>query len=339
MAEDQTPATSAPAATSAGASGATVATQSNVVACTSLTQAQSTTPQVSSQTVQNQFQNLQSALQAVQPGLLTTGLPTEIPQVPIFAPGMAAPGPFSLGSLAGSLPTVAAPPVLDLISLTGMVSKLAIDHNKLLKSKRERDIDVEVGLFPNPMSKRAVEHDLRMSDSVESIVQALVFNNTIIQATPHNFVQINHCISLVLSSVQELRNRIISDKSKHLVAKTSPLGWRFVSSLEALEGQVGHISMQQLRSQEKAFLAHEQALNSAPKVSGTGGASAGGGGGGGGGGKGGNNNNKKGGGGKGAINKTKKGKVGKPKTGGCHRCGGGHFVRHCPKPVPVPVPE
>ena len=83
---------------------------------------------------------------------------------------------------------------------------------------------------------------------------------------------------------------------------------------------MGHISMQQLRSQEKAFLAHEQALNSAPKVSGTGGASAGGGGGGGG--KGGNNNIKKGGGGKGAFNM-------------CHRCGGGHFVRYCPKPVPV----
>ena len=81
-----------------------------------------------------------------------------------------------------------------------------------MKSKRERDIDVEVSLYANPMSKHAVEHDMRLSDSAENI---LVYCNTII--------------------------RLASDLSKHLIAKTSSLGWRFVSSLESLEGQVGHI--------------------------------------------------------------------------------------------------
>ena len=37
--------------------------------------------------------------------------------------------------------------------------------------------------------------------------------------------------------------------------------------------------------------------------------------------------------GKGAYNKTKEGGVSKPKKGGCHRCGGAHLVRSCPKPV------
>ena len=145
---------------------------------------------------------------------------------------------------------------------------------------------MEVSLYPNPMSKRAIEHDMRLGDSVENIVQSLVFGNTIIQANPSNCDQINHIIGLILSSVQELRDRISADRSKHLIAKTSSLGWRFVSSLESLEGQVGHISMAQLRSQEKAFLAHELALSSLPK-------SGSGAGGGGGGGKGGNKNNNK----------------------------------------------
>jgi hypothetical protein len=67
------------------------------------------------------------------------------------------------------------------------------------------------------------------------------------------------------SPVQELRDRIASDRSKHLIAKTSSLGWKFVSSLELLEGKVGHISMMQLRSQEMAFLAHKLAVSSLAK--------------------------------------------------------------------------
>ena len=42
-----------------------------------------------------------------------------------------------------------------------------------------------------------------------------------------------------------------------------------------------------------------------------------------------NNNRRK----KGALSKTKEWGVSKPKKGGCHRCGGPHFVRACPKPV------
>ena len=33
------------------------------------------------------------------------------------------------------------------------------------------------------------------------------------------------------------------------------------------------------------------------------------------------------------LGKAKVGVSKKPKTGGCHRCGGPHFVRSCPKPV------
>jgi hypothetical protein len=127
----------------------------------------------------------------------------------------------------------------------------------------------------------------RLSDSVENIVNALFYGNTIVKATPQNCDQMNQVIGLVLSSVQELRDRIATDRSKHLIAKTSSLGWRFVSSLESLEGQVGHISMVQLRSQEKAYFAHKLAVSSLAKSgSGAGAGGSGGRGGGGGGGKG-----------------------------------------------------
>jgi hypothetical protein len=90
----------------------------------------------------------------------------------------------------------------------------------------------------------------------------------------------------------------------HRIAKTSSLGWRFVSSLEGLEGKVGHISMVLLQSQEKAFLMHELAISTMAK-SGSGAAGGGGGGDGGGGGVGGGK------GGKGSYknsgNKNKKG--------------------------------
>jgi hypothetical protein len=101
---------------------------------------------------------------------------------------------------------------------------MAINHATLLRSKRERDIDMEVGLHTNPMSKRSVEHDMRLSDSVESIVSVMVYGNTVVQATPHNCAEINKIFTLILSAVQELRDRIAFDRSKHLIAKTSSLG-------------------------------------------------------------------------------------------------------------------
>ena len=73
-----------------------------------------------------------------------------------------------------------------------------------------------------------------------------------------------------------LRDRIAADEEKHLIAKHSDLGWRLVSNLEGLEGQVGRISMINLRAQESTFLKHQQAMDSVGK-SGSGGGGGGGG--------------------------------------------------------------
>jgi hypothetical protein len=150
------------------------------------------------------------------------------------------------------LPYITIPQGLDVNA--SIMGKLALDNATLLKSKRERDIDVEVALYSNPMSKRSVEHDMPLSDYVESMVSAIVFNNVVVQATPSKCAEINAIFSLLLSNIQDLHDRLASDRAKHLITKTSTLGWKFVSSLELLEGKVGHLSMVQLRNQEKAYI-------------------------------------------------------------------------------------
>jgi hypothetical protein len=126
------------------------------------------------------MQTLQAALQAVQLShgdLLNTSVPQDVLQVTIFSPGMAVPGPFNLASMFQVLPGLGVsqqpglPQVgMDVSSLASVFSRMALEHSTLLKSKRERDIDVEVFLYSNTMSKPAVEHNMRLSDSVENIM-------------------------------------------------------------------------------------------------------------------------------------------------------------------------
>ena len=149
-----------------------------------------------------------------------------------------------------------------------------------------------------------------------------------LQATPTNHVQVNRAISLVLSAAQVLRDRLAADEEKHLMAQTLDYGWTLVSNMDGLEGQVGRISMTALRSQEKAYLAHKDAVDAVNKPSYSEG-------------RGGKfqtkgkpvPNGKGKGKGKKPQNKTKEGGLSKPKRGGCHRCDGPYFVRACPKPV------
>ena len=43
---------------------------------------------------------------------------------------------------------------------------LSVDNDVLLKAKRRRDIGVQVALYTNPMSKCAVEHNMRLANIV-----------------------------------------------------------------------------------------------------------------------------------------------------------------------------
>ena len=82
-----------------------------------------------------------------------------------------------------------------------------------------------------------------------------------------NIEAINRALALVLSAVQEVEDRCKSDHAKHLVAQKSSFGWKFVSSLEALEKKVGHIDVSMLRAQEKAYATHVAAVGGDSKWS------------------------------------------------------------------------
>ena len=140
------------------------------------------------------------------------------------------------------------------LALSAVLGKLASDNSLLLQEKRERDIGVYVILYSNPMSKCAVEHNMRLQDIINDLVEAVTFNDQVVQASSNNIPQVNQALGLVLSGVQRLRDRIMADRENHRIAMTSELGWQHVSNLEGLEGQVGCISMVDLRAKEKAYL-------------------------------------------------------------------------------------
>ena len=223
---------------------------------------------------------------------------------------------------------------LSVSQLSAVVQQLVTDHSQLLSAKKESEIQRQVGMFTNPLSKRAVEGLLRMSDAVDRVCKILTVGGSVVIASATNFSHINTLIGLVLGGLQEMKDRVQSDLNKFEVSIQSPLGWRIVSGLEKLEGSVGTISRADLRAQEQIFLRHEALLLASSKAASSKNNQGGGGGEAAGKGKG------KGKGAKTsaadqATKKKKGGGVGKPKRGGCHRCGGPHFVRACPKPVPT----
>ena len=59
-------------------------------------------------------------------------------------------------------------------SVSAILAKLSVDKSMLLKSKRERDIAGQVALYTNPMSKRAVEHNMRLANIVTDLLDAIL---------------------------------------------------------------------------------------------------------------------------------------------------------------------
>ena len=53
--------------------------------------------------------------------------------------------------------------------------------------------------------------------------------------------------------MQKMCDRITADEEKHLIANMSDQGWKLVSNLEGLEGQVDLIFIVNLRKKEKAY--------------------------------------------------------------------------------------
>ena len=232
------------------------------------------------------------------------------------------------------------------INQNAVVSVLANEHRELMVARREAEIDRQVKLMTNPMSKRALDQALSLLARVANIKSVLMWGSSVMVATVNNLDNVNRSLGLVLSAIQEVEDRCTSDKAKHLVAHKSNYGWKFVRSLEALEKTVGHIDVSTLRAQEKAYAMHIAAVGGDSKWSDSDWLDGGSGSGPGSSGTRGKNYQKnknrkenlkakKGKGKEHQVNKS--GNVSKPPKKGCYRCTGNHRVDKCPYPPVNPT--
>ena len=212
---------------------------------------------------------LQNKLAALSMGGLSVPMPPiNVTPLPLFKTPDAS-GFMDLGSLVQALPQFSgnAGHTVNQDAVMAVMQVLAAEHRELMVSRKEAEIDKQVKLLTNPMSKRVVDHDLRLLDCVANVKKVLMNGSSILVATSSNLEAVNRALVLVLSAVQEVEDRCKSDHAKHLVAHKSSYGWIFVSSLEALEKKVGHIDVSTLRAQEKAYATHVAAVGGDSKWS------------------------------------------------------------------------
>ena len=85
------------------------------------------------------------------------------------------------------------------VNMDGVVSilkQMAGEHRTLMLSKRERDIEAKLKDVTNPMSPRAIEHDLRILECVSNIKRSLTVGGGVLMATPFNVDMVNRSIMI-----------------------------------------------------------------------------------------------------------------------------------------------
>ena len=171
-----------------------------------------------------QLAELQNKLAALSMGGLSMPItPINVTPLPLFqTPHIS--GFMELGSLVQALPQGAAQTV-NQNTLVSVVRVLANESRELMVARREAEIDKQVKQLSNPMSKRAVDHDLRLLDCVKNIKRVLMVGSGVLVATSANLDAVNRSLGLVLSAVQEVEDRCSADKAKHLVAVGGDSKW------------------------------------------------------------------------------------------------------------------
>ena len=215
-------------------------------------------------------------------------------------------------------------------------------QNKSLQDgERKVKVDAAVRFLTNPMSVRVVRHNYRLLFLIEDLL--LVFNPEDAPLVSTDLPTVNDLIAAATGVFKELVRLIKRESEMHTVVQKSHIGWKVASVLDEEELDIEEqedskiLSTRAVMAAEKQFMAFsiDKAKTLQYAKGGGYGSSRGGRGGRGG---------KVGRGGKGtrggksspklnAISHNSGGKITKPRNGGCHRCGGPHYVRACPKPL------
>ena len=204
----------------------------------------------------------------------------------------------------------------------------------LLEATRKHKMEAFVKSLTNPMSARAVRHICKVGWLVDDLLA--VFAPDGVPFVPTDLPSTCDIIEASVSVMKEMKRLLSREQEMHRVAQVSPLGWRTVAELDKKEVDMEEkedekvVTSALVTSAENSFMAYTLALSKAKNFSQSTG--------------------------KGGKTPTKKyprkkpskapkdsslgvqhgkasGRVSKPRYGGCHRCGGPHFVRACPKPI------
>ena len=219
--------------------------------------------------------------------------------------------------------------------------QLSQKQKALVESDRKSKVEAAVRGVTNPMSIRNIRLNYRVLHLIDDLLEVFCPDGAQYVAT--NLTDVNDLIQAATTVLFEISRILKTENEKHVVAQSSHLGWRVVKELDKKDPDHDEMEESKLVSEaavvqaERQFMSYQldmqKTLNFtkaghggrgggqrvAPRRGGSSGSARGG--------KGRTSLKSMG------LDTSKAGRVSKPRYGGCHRCGGPHFVRSCPKPL------
>ena len=209
----------------------------------------------------------------------------------------------------------------------------------LLTAARKAKVAATLSKLTNPMSQRAVTNNFRILHIIEDIMTVLKPNGQVL--VPVNLDRAAATIQAQIVLLEEISRILQRDSEVHQIAKDSHVGWSLLPYLDEEETAVEEkdslklIKSKAIAAAEKSYMTYTLDKSKTSTFS-RGGA-----------GRGVSNTRGKGKGkgkGRGKVKSPLNGvasgsvaKASKPRSGGCHRCGGPHFVRACTVAVQKPA--
>ena len=274
---------------------------------------------------------------------------------PVFPPGP--PGPplvpvveplddmGSIGAAVNAISNDKAPIISVLESMSARMDRLAMENRitkqenlQLLTAARKAKLASTLAKLTNPMSIRAVTNNCKLQDMIQDILSTLKSNGQL--CVPVSVDRATAIIEAQVIVLEEMSRILQRDNEVHQIAKDSHIGWALLPYLDEEEtaseekDSLKLIKSKDITTAEKAFMSFSLDKSKTSSFNrgagGRGGASTRGKG------KGSRGKGK----GKSNLNHVAGGSVaksGKPRSGGCHRCGGPHYVRSCTVAVQKPA--
>ena len=251
----------------------------------------------------------------------------------------------AVNAIAAATPDTA--PMINMLEdMSAKLHSLSLDQRAtkrenamLVAASRKAKVAVTLSRLTNPMSQRAVTNNFRILHIIEDIMSVLKPNGQVL--VPTNLDRAGATILAQTVLLEEISRILQRDSELHQIAKDSHVGWSLLPYLDEEETAVEErdslrlIKSKDIATAEKNYMTYTLDKSKTSTFS-RGGA-----------GRGVSNTRGKGkakGKGKGRSKSSLNGvaggsvaKASKPRSGGCHRCGGPHFVRACTVAVQKPA--